>query len=478
VAGENILVIDDSPTLLRIVARTLGRAGYKVRTAEGGAKGIGLAKVERPDIILLDYLMPGLNGDQVCRMLGQDPALRDVPVVVMSARAEKMAQHFEELGAVDYISKPFSPDALVAVTTHAIDKFVREGTPPPRLAQTPEPGTGPELLVHEVAERPQQLVAVRAKLAERLGPALEDALNGIGPDSDARARRAALEHAIGTALSESALSELTGELSRAFPEQNLGTDAVLIGDIDGIPVADVLQMMAVQKQHGTFLISRGDLRVEVYLRDGRVDFVGGRNLREEFLIGRFIVDVGAISRQDLDLFLQSRAGSRKLLGAQLIKLGYITEDDLRVALRQQSSEIIYDVLRWQNGRFTLRRGKERPPYVEAASLDLAVEQLLMEGFRRVDEWSMIEKVIHSFEIVFQRDDDAIRAFGFDSLQPEELVILDLVDAVNNVRDLVTKSKMGSFEVCKLVYRLISSRLIRKRVEPAPPDLHQNVPRVS
>src|SRR5262245_54209275 len=125
-AGENIVVIDDSPTLLRIVARTPARAGYHVRTADGESKAIGLAKHERPDLILLDYVMPGLGGDHVCRLLGQDPTLRDVPVVLMSAKADSFGNELvQDLGAVDVISKPFSPDALLAVTSHAIHKFVR-----------------------------------------------------------------------------------------------------------------------------------------------------------------------------------------------------------------------------------------------------------------------------------------------------------------------------------------------------------------
>jgi CheY-like chemotaxis protein len=452
----------------------LSRAGYKVRTAEGGAKGMTLAKSARPDLILLDYLMPGLNGDEVCRALGQDPTLRDVPVIVMSARAEKMgARLIDDLGAVDFISKPFSPEALVAVTSHAIEKYVREGTPPPRLGQTPEPGAVPVRPGVESLERPQILGRARADLVERLAPALEEALAKLPAGADAQARRTALEHAVGTSLAEPVLSDLAGTLLQAFPERDLEDGVALRGDLSRVAVADVLQMMYVQKQTGVLVVERGDVRIEIHFREGHVDWVGGRNLREEFLLGRFIVDRGAISRQDLDLFLQSRTGTRKLLGAQLVKLGYITPEELSASLRQQSSEIIYDTLRWQSGRFLLRRTEERPAHVAEASLNLAVEQLLMEGFRRVDEWSLIERVIHSFDIVFQRNDDAILAFGVDALQPEEAAMLDLVDGESSVRDIVERSRMGSFPVCQILYRLLSARLIRKRVEPAPPEVLHN-----
>jgi CheY-like chemotaxis protein len=473
-AHESILVIDDSPTLLRIVARTLSRSGYKVRTAEGGAKGVGLAKTARPDLILLDYLMPGLNGIQVCRLLGEEPTLRDAPVVVMSARGElHRARIMEELGAVDYISKPFSPEALVAVTSHAIDKYVREGTPPPRLGLTPEPGPAPaRSAAAEANDLGHRLEALRTELATRLAPAVEEALGRLAPEPPAEALRTALGHAAGSVLGEAALAELTAKLGDLFPEHALGAEHALIGDLAIVPVADVLQMLDLQKQTGVLVVTRGDARTEVFLREGRVLWVFGRNLREEFLLGRFIVDAGAISRQDLDLFLQSRSGSRKLLGAQLVKLGYLSPEELRDALARQSSEIVYEMLRWTGGRFWFRRTEERPPPAADANLDLAVGQLLMEGFRRVDEWSVIERVIHSFDIVFQRNEDAIRAFGVGELQPEERLVLDLVDGQRRVREIVERSQMGSFEVCNLLYRLLSTRLIRKRVEPAPPQTMQ------
>jgi DNA-binding response OmpR family regulator len=470
-AGEHILVIDDSATLLRIVARTLSRAGYKVRTAEGGAKGVTLAKAERPDLILLDYLMPGLNGLQVCRLLGEDARLRDVPVIVMSARGDKVGPRLvEEAGAVDYISKPFSPEALVAVTSHVIDKYVREGTPPPRLSHTPAPGPSPATAA-EPAEHARKVAEVRADLVQRLAASLEEALARVPADVSSRGR-IALEHAVGAALGDGALSEIAGKLAAAFPEQGLAADVALHGDLARIAVADVLTLLQVQKQTGILTLLRGEARVEVYFHQGRVDWVGGRNLREEFLLGRFIVETGAISRQDLDLFLQSRTGTRKLLGAQLVRLGYITQEDLNAALGRQSSEILYEVMRWGGGRFFFRQTEERPAHVAEAKLNLAVEQLLMEGFRRVDEWSLIEQVIHSFDIVFQRGEDAIRDFGVERLQPEELLVLDLVDGQNCVRDIVEKSRMGSFDTCKLLYRLLSTRLIRKRVEPAPPQVQK------
>jgi len=472
VAGENILVIDDNPTLLKIVSRTLGRAGYRVRTAEGGARGVSAAKSERPDVILLDYLMPGLDGEAVCRALGQDPTLRDVPVIVMSAKGDKINTRFvEQLGAVDYIAKPFTPELIVNVTEGAVVRYVREGTPAPRLSLA-NPAAS------QVAARPAEptghgdhLQRIRARLHESIAPALGEALSAMpeAARAEASARAAAVEHALSAALSEAVLLDVSGLAAQAFPASTLTDDVVLRADLGAIAIADLLQIFQIQRQIGVLSVSHGDAHVLAYFRDGHIDWVGGKNLPEEFLLGRFIVETQAMSNQDLDLFLRSRSGTRKLLGAQLVKLGYITEADLATALARQSAEILYETMRWRTGRCEFRARAQRPEHVTDAHLDLSVEQILMEGFRRLDAWSLIESVIHSPDIVFARNEDAIESFGVERLEPAELTVLELIDGQNRVRELVEKSRLGTFMVSQTLYQLLASGLVRKRVEPAPPS---------
>ena len=79
-AGEQVLVIDDSPTILKVVQLVLTKAGFKVATATDGEEGIAQANAGRPDLILLDFVMPKMNGYQVCRALNESALLKDVPV--------------------------------------------------------------------------------------------------------------------------------------------------------------------------------------------------------------------------------------------------------------------------------------------------------------------------------------------------------------------------------------------------------------
>ena len=109
-----ILVIEDDPGIAALVAYQLTRAGYRVETAGGGDGGLESLHREIPDLVVLDRMLPGLSGDQVLKAIGQDPATRYIPVLVLTARREE-ADRIEglEMGADDYLTRPFSPRELV-----------------------------------------------------------------------------------------------------------------------------------------------------------------------------------------------------------------------------------------------------------------------------------------------------------------------------------------------------------------------------
>src|SRR3954453_12023327 len=122
-AGERVLVIDDSPTITKVVQLVLTKAGYEVETAPDGEAGLTALRAHRPDVILLDFVMPKMNGYQFCRELTADPELRDIPVVLMSAKGDQVGERFVKvMGIVDYITKPFSPETITAVVQHTINK--------------------------------------------------------------------------------------------------------------------------------------------------------------------------------------------------------------------------------------------------------------------------------------------------------------------------------------------------------------------
>jgi DNA-binding response OmpR family regulator len=107
-----ILVVDDEPTLLATVRFNLEREGYEVLTASNGGDALQLAERERPDLVLLDLMLPGMHGFEICRALRKRTS---IPIVILTARTDEVDRVVGlELGADDYITKPFSMVELIA----------------------------------------------------------------------------------------------------------------------------------------------------------------------------------------------------------------------------------------------------------------------------------------------------------------------------------------------------------------------------
>lgn len=110
---KKILVIDDSETVLKTIKTFLEIEGYEVVVAHSGAEGFKLAKDEKPDLILTDFVMPNLNGFHLAKLLKADDDTKDIPVILISSKGEKVGDKFKELtGIVDYLVKPFSTKQL------------------------------------------------------------------------------------------------------------------------------------------------------------------------------------------------------------------------------------------------------------------------------------------------------------------------------------------------------------------------------
>jgi CheY-like chemotaxis protein len=403
-AARKVLVIDDSATIHKVIDHTLKRLGYEVTFVRDGEAGIAKAKELKPDLVLLDFMMPGMNGYQVCKELGQSDDFEDIPIVLMSAKGEMIGEKLvKTMGIVDFITKPFSPEALSALTQHTIDKYNSE---------KPSESDKSELLM-KVGQRTPEDLPSQADLSD---PSGQPAIRG-----------------------------------------NLGM----------IPAGEVFQLLKFQAHTGILHMARGEAHLEVFMREGTIAYARARNVDEEFLLGRFLIEVEAISSRDLEVFLESRRGSNKLLGEQLVKLGHLTAEQLAKAIEKQTEAMIYEVLRWGEGEFAFYVSEKLPPEAREAGLRIPIDLILMEGFRRVDEWGLIEKEIHDFDRVLSPTRDNTGVMKHVELKPEEERILALVDGRRTVKDIIRASRRSSFDVCMLLYRLLSSRIIRKRSSQDP-----------
>lgn len=114
-AHESILVIEDEEDIAELIRYNLEREGYRVVHAESGERGLEIVRRQRPDLVLLDLMLPGIDGLEVCKRVRADVAGAQTPIIMVTARGEEAdVVTGLELGAEDYLTKPFSPRVLVA----------------------------------------------------------------------------------------------------------------------------------------------------------------------------------------------------------------------------------------------------------------------------------------------------------------------------------------------------------------------------
>jgi len=133
---ERILIVDDDPDIVRLVSYNLTHAAFEVLSAPSGRKAIEIVQKQPPDLIILDLMLPDLDGIEVCRKLRLERGSRRIPIIMLTARGEEIDRVIGfELGADDYVTKPFSPRELVLRVKSILGRGRDRGTEMLRLGK-------------------------------------------------------------------------------------------------------------------------------------------------------------------------------------------------------------------------------------------------------------------------------------------------------------------------------------------------------
>ncbi|MEL6341008.1 MAG: response regulator [Myxococcota bacterium] len=407
--NTRVVVIDDSQTVLRVVDDVLSRQGYETWCTDSGADAVSLVRQVRPDLIFVDFAMPTVNGFEVCRQLGEHSDTDAIPIVIMSTRGDPVSARFvREMGIVDHISKPFAPEALLALVEHVLHR----SRAPRRETTRDDPQRREQRAQREVAE------VLQTPLSETWLPD---------------------EHVL--------------RLSRAV--QKLRAAPALSGDLAQCGLAEVFQMLGLQRQTGRLGVRSDDTEIEAWYRGGSIRLVTGIGIAEEHRLGAILVRRGSMNSTELSSLIESHPDEHRRLGARAIAAGFVEPKQLSDAMRLQSSELVYELLRFGEGSFDFVCFSELPGWVLEFGFELTVDELLMEGFRRVDEWGLIEAAIPSFDQV-----PAVRLHLTTALTDAERTVLNAIDGRLNVRQVLDVASLGTFDGARLLYRLVSSGVVK------------------
>jgi CheY-like chemotaxis protein len=430
VAGEKILDIDDSPTVQKLIEMILSSQGYKVILASDGEEGIAKARAERPSVILVDFVMPKMNGFQVCKTLKEDPEFQDTPIILVTSKGDKVGSKFVDvLGITEYFTKPFQPEELLAKIREVIDnKKEPSSTPlPAEAAQEIKPALSP-LEASAPQSAPTGLETMVRTIVEKV---LVEFIKKTMPDM------------------------IRKELGKSHPLESAGFQ----GNLASFRIIEVLQMLGLQRQTGRLAISRSGEDAEIYFKDGSIMFASSNSdgsktgleglLRRSCRITddgiRHVLRIAEITSQPIDQIL----AKEKML-------------DLRAfadCLKRHTQSAVYKIMAWNEGTFFFEKA---PPPLFATPMQLKVDDLILEGARRVDEWMLIQQKIPNFTIVFEPmigDADELTTRGMSDI---DMKVFSLIDGKRTVQAVIDDSRLSEFEVAKSMFILLSVNLIRRK----------------
>ncbi len=430
-AGEKILDIDDSPTVQRLIEMILSSQGYEVVLASDGEEGIAKARSERPAVILVDFVMPKMNGFQVCKTLKEDPEFQDTPIILVTSKGDKVGSKFVDvLGITEYFTKPFQPEELLDKIREVIDKRKMDRAAIPIQEPVREPQREPfHSAWHAVAQSPTG--ALEAVVRSVVEQALDEFVKNRLPEL------------------------VKKELAKLQHPDNAGIQ----GNMATVRIVEVLQMLGLQRQTGRLCINRSGEAVAVYFKDGSIVFASSnygtdRSAVEELLRKTCRIPESSLGHVMRITDMTSEPVDRVLAQEKLLDTKTYTE-----CLRRHTEFAVFKVMAWRDGTFLFE--KAVPPAFDSV-MQLKVDDLLLEGARRADEWSLIQQKIPHFDIVFEPMIGNAEELTTRGIGDVDLSVFSHIDGRRTVQEIIDLLCIGEFDVVKSMFILLSVNLIRRR----------------
>jgi tetratricopeptide (TPR) repeat protein len=231
------------------------------------------------------------------------------------------------------------------------------------------------------------------------------------------------------------------------------------GSLKEASLPDVLQLLTMGGKTGCLSVTDRQSFGYVYFEEGRIIYASLLNRRDR--IGDILVREAVISREQLDAAIEEQSATRdgRRLGEILKDSGYIEQSSLHKWVRYQIEEAVYHLFTWSQGTFYFEPGQR--PDREQILVSIDPESLLLEGARRVDEWSQIEQKVPSLELVFSLHPERSAAISSLNLTDEQKKILPLLDGKHSCWDVIEETALGEFEVGKALFGLVSAGLVRR-----------------
>ncbi len=483
----NILMVEPNPGILIVARNVLARAGYGVLAVSNARQGVKLCAQRPIEVLLLDAQQA--SADVMAALRGARHPTLQVILTVQKGRGVMTLEALESsrgpsVAIEDILEKPFTPERLLTIVDTALERVSdRRDLPDATLVNVDampfEEQTHESLKtdIFPFAHLLQRDTHPEADLAEPSDDPFDDETRvGLKIDGASARRaawiRAALEdeqvdpnpkligacvRACETVLEQEKASLITSEAPSA-PESDMSV-LVLAGYVGHLSIDQILQLPTSVDGPARCRLERDGACIDIYYDGLQVVFARQDNLPDGFMLGRLLVAKGVVREQDVEAVMDPRRGLKGWLGQRLVHDGRATQEGVHDALRRQTEELIFEVVRWRTGRFSLFAKEPLPSEAARAGLLIPVQHLLLEGMRRLDEWHRIEGEVGDLAAVLQplaasQTQEVVRG-----LSPEDRLVLDQIDGSRTVADLVKTVARPSFEVFRTLHSLTHRNLV-------------------
>lgn len=435
--GKRILVVDDSPTVRRLAELILSPQGYIVHTADDGDKGLELAKKINPAVILVDFVMPKMNGYIFCKTLRADPNFQNVPLILITSKGEDVGQKFEkDFGVLEYFTKPFEPDDLIK----KLDEVLQASEKQKQAAEAPA-------AAEKTTAAKESGGQICMSSSELLGE-FQDAFDKIVRQYFQKDFPLLMKNVMADTLRQAGLVK----------HETL----VLSGDLSHIPLPDLLNFAYNSRLSGRLTIFSREIFGEIFLDDGMFVFAtvsrkGGHN---QFLLDLISHD-GKVGKQELQEVIDEARRTNIPVGQCLVNKGYLSKDELMKYLLRHSQGAFDSILEVKDGSFYLENDS-LPTNLQDISFRVPLISVLMDGLRQLDEKQLAATEFQDENVVLMRLITNENALDSVNLTEDELQLFNVIDGQKTLRELIQQSPFNPLETKRIFYVFRKSGLLRAK----------------
>jgi DNA-binding response OmpR family regulator len=455
---KTILAVDDSLTMRKLTESTLRQAGYEVILASSGGEGFKIALERRPNLVLLDYILPDMRGVEFCQQLQEAEIDHTIPILLISGHGNAIRELYQDFpNVVDYLTKPFAANVLLAVVSNILGKVEKPAEETPAAAPVPVGLDTTHVLVAPSAPLPEVEAPAPAELRQRVFqklishlhppltsiPSLEEARRGQAPSSYYLTRLLPLE--------------LIDELARELVALGAG-----LSERDEEPIRcpskfaserHLMTYLAAERATGRLAMKLREETVSLYFDHGTIVCITSNNPRAYCAGSTY--PFAQVARTLISQAMAAQRDSSTPFFITLESGGF-----------QNSGVSLTDILRDCGHRCLARAAEEKtsllnftampvlPAFATEPRVEYVLNQILLESYRRVRDWQHISAYVPSldyFVAITEHGPEQITHLTFSGLEAD---LLERINGNLTIQELIDQSSQPVFEVCHALFCLI------------------------